>query len=170
MKTPILLAAFLAAITPSLTEARRGEIVQGQASVIDGDTIQIRGERIRLHGIDAPERDQPCFTAEGVEFRCGAAVARALDEHIAGRNVACQVMDADRWGRLVGRCDVPAPRNGAPKGEMNRLLVTSGYAVAMPRYSQAYVADAETARKNRVGLWAGNFESPDQWRRRNSRR
>lgn len=151
-------------------KAGPGDVIIGQASVTDGDTIVIREHRIRLHGIDAPELDQPCFTKGNVEFRCGVAVARALDEYVAGRTVACQVMDVDRWGRLIGRCDVPAPRSGPPAGQMNRRLVTNGYAVAMPRYSQEYVGDAETARKNRVGLWAGNFENPSQWRRRNSLR
>lgn len=49
----------------------------GVASVIDGDTIEIRGEKIRLHGIDAPESGQRCHRSDG-EWACGQQAALAL--------------------------------------------------------------------------------------------
>jgi len=168
MKKTILLAVLLGALTPTMADARKGEVVQGQATVIDGDTIRIRGERIRLYGIDAPERHQPCFTAEGVKFPCSPVVTRALEERIRGQTVACQVMDVDRWGRLIGRCDAPAPWNGTPTGTLNRSMLASGFAVAMRRASPEYVREADIARRNRIGLWNGKFEDPYNWRRRNS--
>lgn len=171
MKAPLALAALIALLAAPLpADARRGEIVAGQASVVDGDTLAIRGERIRLHGIDAPERGQRCWTAQGAEFRCGVVVARALDEHIAGRNVACQVMDVDRWGRLIGRCDAPAARSGSVSGTLNRALARAGYVYATPRYSRDYVADVDRARAAGAGLWAGQFEDPAAFRRRQSGR
>lgn len=42
--------------------------IQGTASVIDGDTIDIRGERIRLDAIDAPESSQLCIDAAGKRY------------------------------------------------------------------------------------------------------
>ena len=49
----------------------------GPARVIDGDTIDVAGVRVRLHGIDAPERAQTC-RADGRAWPCGRQAARAL--------------------------------------------------------------------------------------------
>ncbi len=73
--TSLLIAAF-AAMFSGVCFA---DIV-GRASVIDGDTIEIHGLRIRLHGVDAPEKGQPCFDAANQPYRCGQKAAMALDE------------------------------------------------------------------------------------------
>ena len=69
--------------------------VSGQARVIDGDTLEIGGTRIRLFGIDAPERGQSCRA--GGELRvCGGLARLRLEERIAGRKVVCEEKDRDR--------------------------------------------------------------------------
>lgn len=72
---------------------RRG--IEGQASVIDGDTIEIRGERIRFYGIDAPESRQLCDNASGKPYRCGQKAALALSDKIGRRTVTCDPRDRD---------------------------------------------------------------------------
>ena len=64
----LLLDLVIAMSFPSLAAQ---EIIAGRASVLDGDTIEIRGERIRLFGIDAPESRQMCANANGQSYRCG---------------------------------------------------------------------------------------------------
>src|SRR5260370_40743547 len=70
----------------------------GQASIIDGDTIEIHGQRIRLFGIDAPEHDQLC-EAGGNQYRCGQQAALALAGQIGTRTVDCLPRGVDQYGR-----------------------------------------------------------------------
>lgn len=79
--------------------------MSGRADVIDGDTIDVGGQHIRLYGVDAPERGQSCF-AEGVSWPCGREAARALADRVDGRQVVCTQRDRDRHGRSVATCRV----------------------------------------------------------------
>lgn len=133
------------------------EQVMGVATVIDGDTIEIHGTRIRLHGIDAPESGQLCRRPEGTRWRCGQQAALALQDHIGRSTVTCVERDIDRYGRLVGQCSV----HGA---DMNAWLVVNGWAVAYRRYSIDYVREEQGAREAGVGVWSGAFVMPWDWR------
>ena len=86
--------------------------------MIDGDTIEVNGSRIRLHGIDAPERAQTCL-AGGKRWQCGQHATRALADRIAGRPVACEERARDRYGRIVAVCRL----NGR---DLNAWLVAEG--------------------------------------------
>ena len=55
--------------------------ITGKPRIIDGDTIENGGERIRLHGIDAPEAGQLC-TADGRRWACGQNATLALSQMI----------------------------------------------------------------------------------------
>lgn len=128
----------------------------GRATVLDGDTIEVRGRRIRLHGIDAPENDQVC-ERDGRPWRCGLDATQALRRHLGARTVTCRELDIDRFGRSVARCF-------ADGEDVNAWLVRNGWAVAYRRYSEAYVRDEAEARAARRGIWAGRFEMPESYR------
>ena len=130
--------------------------VAGQASVIDGDTIEIHGTRIRLHGIDAPESGQVCM-ADGAQWRCGQQAALALDARIDARLVSCSERDVDRYGRIVAICS-------AGGEDLNAWMVAEGWALAYRRYSLDYVDEEAAAAAARKGIWSGEFVAPWDWR------
>ena len=132
--------------------------VVGRASVIDGDTLEIHDRRIRLWGVDAPEGRQSCDAADGAAYRCGQLAANRLDQHLQDRTVSCFEEDTDRYGRMVARCEVDGEDVGG-------WLVRQGLAVRYARYAgNAYRAEEEAARREAVGVWAGRFTNPEDWR------
>jgi len=132
--------------------------VSGIASVVDGDTLEIRGVRIRLHGVDAPESQQTCTGVLGDSWRCGQQAALALADRIGRRPVSCEVRDVDRYDRKVAVCE--------QRGEdLNRWLVNSGWAVAYRQYSPDYISAEDYARRARRNIWSGQFIMPWDWRR-----
>jgi len=133
-----------------------GPVLAGTASVIDGDTIEIHGQRIRLHAIDAPEARQTC-TRDGAPWRCGQAAALALSDRIGRRPVRCEQTDIDRYRRIVARCSVGGV-------DLGGWLVGQGLAVAYRQYGRDYVAVETEARAARRGMWAGAFVMPWDWR------
>lgn len=138
--------------------ADRDPGVVGRASVIDGDTLEIQDQRIRLWGVDAPETRQLC-TGAGGAYRCGQVAANRLDEWIAGRPVTCVEDSRDRYRRIVARCEVGGDDVGG-------WLVRQGYAVRYPEYAGvAYMLEELAARRDRLGVWAGAFDFPWDWRR-----
>jgi endonuclease YncB( thermonuclease family) len=129
----------------------------GRASVIDGDTIEIHGQRIRLFGIDAPEHDQLC-EAGGNQYRCGQQAALALSDQIGSKSVDCVRRDVDQYGRVVAVCS-------AGGEDLNAWMVRHGWALAYRHYSTAYGSDEVAAHLAGVGIWRGTFDAPWDWRR-----
>lgn len=156
---PQVLDGSLAASAGALIEGRQSlaPTITGTASVIDGDTLEIHGKRIRLHAIDAPESRQTCERG-GEAWRCGQASALALADKIGRRPVSCEQTDVDRYKRIVARCF-------ASGEDLNGWLVGQGLAVAYRQYGRDYVAAEGDAKAARRGMWAGEFVMPWEWRR-----
>ncbi len=137
--------------TPALAD------VTGVASVIDGDTIEVHGQRIRLHGIDAPESRQLC-RLDGKPWQCGKDAANTLAGKIARRPVTCEDLGRGRHKRIIGRCTVAGEDLGA-------WMVLQGWALAYRWYSLDYADTEAEARAAQRGIWAGEFVKPWEWRR-----
>ena len=101
----MLLTAILALFLVAATTGSALADITGTASIIDGDTIEVHGQRIRFHGIDAPESRQTCIEGNRV-WRCGQQAALALADFIGGAPVVCQEQGVDRYGRIIGVCSV----------------------------------------------------------------
>ena len=131
--------------------------ITGQPRVIDGDTIEVAGQRIRLHGIDAPESKQLC-RRDGQRWRCGGDATSALKAFLGSRPVSCEELDRDRYRRVVAKCAV----DGVDIGEW---MVSQGWAVAYYQYSYEYSRAEQRAKLARRGIWATRFVLPWEWRR-----
>jgi endonuclease YncB( thermonuclease family) len=126
----------------------------GQASIIDGDTLEIHRTRIRLWGIDAPESSQLCRGADSLQYRCGAKAANDLDAFVGRRPVSCIPISLDQYGRTVASCSV----GGIDLGEW---LVRNGLALDWPQYSRGkYDAAQRDADHAGRGIWAGSYVAP----------
>lgn len=126
---------------------------RGAASVVDGDTIIMDGERLRLAGIDAPELHQTCLTGSA-EWQCGLAARDQLDRLVAMPGLECLAGRRDKWRRLLVTCR-------AADIEINREMVLTGMAVDYGGYE----AEAGQAKAEKRGLWASQFARPEDWRR-----
>ena len=142
--------------------------ISGFAKVVDGDTIKINSKKIRLYGIDAPEKKQKCkktyltisFMSLTKDYMCGEVSTQKLIKKINKQKLNCNIIDVDRYKRLIGEC---FKRNI----NLNSWMVSNGYAVAYRKYSKKYVSDEINAKKNKLGIWQGKFEMPWDYRRKN---
>jgi endonuclease YncB( thermonuclease family) len=145
----LVLLATLSPLTNSSPLAARE--VAGPAEVIDGDTLRVGAETIRLEGIDAPEIGQSCRDAAGKAWACGRAARDRLAALIKGRAVACHGAVVDPYHRLVATCRVDGR-------DIDRVMVEEGLAWAFRRYSTTYASSEDAARAARIGIWSGTAE------------
>lgn len=154
----IPMLAFAVFLMSSNLPAESSANVVGQASVIDGDTLEIRNTRIRLQAIDAPETGQLCRHHHARPWRCGQAAALALSDLIDRRSVLCSVTGQDRYGRALAHCFVDGQ-------DLAKSMVRQGWAIRYyDRKARLRQAEIE-AQQMRRGIWAGSFDTPSDWRR-----
>lgn len=152
MKRAFLLTLALAcAPVPALAQA-----VSGPATVVDGDTLDLTGVRVRLFGVDAVELNQTCERG-GEAWRCGEDARAQLGALVAGLTVTCQPRDTDVYGRMVAVCE-------ADGTDLSQAMAWSGYAVALTQFSEAYVPSVAAAQAQKAGIWDSRFVTPGEWR------
>jgi len=147
----------LATLVVLSTHAARAQSITGEAHVVSGDTIEIRGQVIRLQGVDAPESKQTC-DRDGDKWLCAADANAKLRELIGSDEVRCEKNGREARGRYVGVCAIGGRDLGAE-------MVASGLALAYRSNSEAYVSQEEEAKAAKRGLWAGAFIEPWEWRK-----
>lgn len=135
-------------------ERRETRDFSGLAVVVDGDSLELLGERIRLVGIDAPELAQTCRSLSG-EAPCGEMAAAHLDRLIGAQTIVCRSRGRDQYGRALGRCR-------AGEFDLAESMTRDGWALSEHEYERAEAS----ARQEKRGLWSMEFEQPAQWRAR----
>ena len=145
----------IVAVAVSWLNARNPQAFVGKAWVVDGDTIVIDDENLRLSGIDAPEMSQIC-TRKNIPWECGVESKSALIKMLRGREVRCNSGGLDRYDRWLVVCDVDG-------NDINAALVKNGWAIDYGGYAR----EEAIARRAKAGIWQGVFENPQEWRRAN---
>ena len=130
----------------------------GKARVIDGDTIHINKDKIRLHGIDAPENNQKCII-DNNEWECGKQSTIELKKIINNQVIKCKTINTDKYNRFIAICY-------SNKLNINKIMVKTGWAIAYRYYSNDYVIDENYAIKNKLGIWNSKFEEPYLFRKK----
>lgn len=123
-------------------------------TVVDGDTIDLKGTIFRLHGIDAPELRQVC--ADG--WPAGRAARDYLAELIGTKQVSCTTRMGEFDHEIVAICRADGIDLGA-------AMVTGGYALAFVPYSARYITQEDAATSARRGVHGHKCIAPWQWRR-----
>lgn len=132
----------------SLAQTPTASDIAGVASVVDGDTIEIHGTRIRLSGYDTPERGKRCG-----DMNVYQKAAFVLSDFIGARTVICKPQETDRHGRTIATC-------AAGGIDLGSHMVRSGWGRDWPRYSEGKYADDErVARQSEAGLWGLTCEA-----------
>ena len=135
-----------------------GKTIFGKAKVIDGDTIHIYKNKIRLHAIDAPETNQTCNKNNKV-WNCGIESTKFLKKLIGKNKIECITTGKDQYNRFIGVCF----KNNL---DLNSEMILNGWAIAYRYYSMDYVKEEEEAKKQKIGIWSGEFEEPYLFRKK----
>ena len=144
-----------------LTAQCQGEPLEGSASAIDGDTLELTtadGGRVVIHlyTLSAPELFQECRDNAG-PWSCGREARASLDDLVAGREFACTPCGRDGYGALEALC-----RDGDL--DLNAEVLRSGFATTQAFFSNALHAAETQARLAGRGLWRGDWVHPQAWR------
>ena len=143
----------------SLSTVSSGKTIFGKAKVIDGDTIHINKNKIRLHAIDAPEANQTCKRNSKI-WNCGVESTKFLKELIDNNKIECITKGKDRYNRFIGICY-------KDNLDLNSAMVLNGWAIAYRYYSKDYIEEEEEAKRDKKGIWIGDFEEPYLFRKKN---
>lgn len=152
----------LLAMGPIIPVKAENIISGGDYRIVDGDTVHLGRTKIRLIGIDAPEKRQQCRTLDGQAWPCGQIATDTLMGMVdAAAGLTCIIDGKDRYQRSLGTCFAGKGLGGV---NLQQALIRAGLAVA--EYDEAYRADERAARAERRGIWNGCFTRPKDWRRK----
>lgn len=130
--------------------------VRGPAKAVDGDSLSVGVIQVRLFGIDAPEFDQKCFD-NGTPIACGEMAKAQLQGMIGDGELSCFRETTDAYGRMVAVCRIVGV-------DVGKAMVEAGWATAFRKYSEDYVASEQRAQAKKVGIWAWDFQKPEDYR------
>ena len=150
---------YLIVLTAAVFAAYR---IDRRQKVVDGDTLVIGREKIRLKNIDAPERKQTCVCG-GKKTKCGVKAKKTLSGFIEKRNVSCVSSERDIYGRLLAECFITV---GKEKISLNTLMIREGMAIVISKHDETLLIEESNAIHAKKGVWGcEKFEMPSDFRK-----
>ena len=141
-----------------------GNALEGnKIKVIDGDSLEVDGKRIRLKGIDAPEYKQYCFDENNKKYNCGLLSREYLLTLTEGTDFYCKFKETDRYGRYLSVCYSDGKN-------VNKLMLKEGWAIPYRTKNPLYYAAQIKAKLQKKGIYQGKFIAPEIYRRLNKRK
>ena len=135
--------------------------ISGKAHIIDGDSVKINNYEIRLIDIDAPEYKQTCYNSSNKVYNCGKLALKFLRNQTNNKNIKCNINGKDYYSRFLATCYILDVN-------LNSLMVENGWAINYSSSNKYYNKEL-LAKKNKIGLWQGDFITPRQYRKLNPR-
>ena len=155
----VLWAAALigAALLAAPAAQAQDDTIVGKAFVVDANVLTIKGKKVRLFGIDAPDRKQSCTSEKGGSYPCGVRAANALDMMVRGKEVRCEPRGIGADHLVLATCSLAGL-------DLASGMVEAGWATANTLFAPQYAATQDAAKTAKAGLWQGEFQPPAEWR------
>ncbi|MGY6548364.1 MAG: thermonuclease family protein [Roseinatronobacter sp.] len=148
------ICSFLVAVFLGVAAHGAPNEITGTPRVIDGDTFEIAGQRIRIGGIDAPERAETCKARDGTSWPCGTWATDVAHRLVAGARLNCVDLNQRNHDRIVARCYLRGQ-------DIAVLLIEAGAARPCLRFARAqgqeqrYLDAERVARARGAGIFGG---------------
>lgn len=133
--------------------------VRGTPTIVDGDSLEIEGQRFDLFGIDSPEPGMTCMKENGDSFDCGRIATTALLDLTAGLDVICAPLDEPAMEPTK-----PVSASCTAGGfSLNRNMIHTGWALADRSVSTDYIETEDQAKAAKRGLWRWSWQDQPPW-------
>ena len=129
----------------------------GDVYVVDGDSLKLGEQNVRLAHIDAPEYYQTCKRADKSTYNCGIKAREKLESLLKLGELSCKTVGRDIYNRDMSECF-------AGRTNINLEMVRSGWAVVYKIRDAAYLEAHADAKRAKLGIWQGKYMKPELYR------
>lgn len=129
----------------------------GDVYVVDGDSLKLGEQNVRLAHIDAPEYYQTCKRADKSTYNCGIKAREKLESLLKLGELSCKTVGRDIYNRDMSECF-------AGRTNINLEMVRSGWAVVYKSGDAAYLEAQADAKRAKLGIWQGKYMKPELYR------